>query len=163
MTPQLNHKPQDTSYGERIVRLETINETQEAQLDRVVDKIDKLVDVVHDLKTGQEVILAQFKDFEEKCEERIHYAFEVVADYKATLVRLDDKFRRIDNEFKRQTQEIEKGAWLIDWACEAAKPRKVISAFCKFVLLPGILLAAAVTKLHAIDFLPLMKLFGIIR
>jgi len=163
MTPQPQYKPQDNSYGERIVRLETVNETQEAQLDRVVDKIDKLVDVVHDMKTGQEVILAQFKDFEEKCEERTQYAFEVVADYKKTVVMLEEKFRCVDNEFKRQTQEIEKGAWLIDWANEAAKPRKVISAFCKFVLLPGILLAAAVTKIHAIDFLPLMKLFGVIR
>lgn len=163
MTPQLNYHPHDNSYGERIVRLETRDETQENQLDDLGGKIDKLVDVVYDLKTGQEVILAQYADFERQCVERNKFAAEVVEDYKNTVAKMNDKFQCIDNEFKRQTQEIEKGAWLVDWANEATKPKVILSAFCKFLILPTVLIAAIVTKLHAIDLLPLMKLFGIIR
>ena len=163
MTPQLNYHPQDTSYGERIVRLETRDETHEDKIDDLGEKIDKLVDVVHDLKTGQEVILAQFRDFEEKCDERTRYAFEVVADYKKTVEHMNDKFESIDNEFKRQTKEIEKGDWLIDWANEATKPKVLITTLFKFVVLPFVIIAAGLSKLHTIDYLPLMKYFGIIR
>lgn len=161
MTPQANYLPKDTSFGERIVRLETLDETQAEQIYGLAVKIDKLVDAVGSMKTGQEVILAQFAEFEKQCNDRTEFAFKVVEDYKKTVERMDAKFHCIDAEFLRQTQEVEKGQWLITWANEFRDnlPKKVASGICKFIMLPIALLAVFMDRAHFIDLTWVLKVF----
>ena len=161
MTPQLNYQPKDTSFGERIVRLETLDETQAEQIDGLAVKIDKLVDVVYDLKTGQDVILTQYVEFEKQCVERNKFAAEVVEDYKKTVARMNDKFQCIDQEFMRQTQEIEKSDWLVTWANEFRDdlPKKILTGVCKFIMLPIALLAVFMDRTHFTDLSFIAKLF----
>ena len=161
MTPQLNYQPKDTSYGERIVRLETRDETQEDKLDDLGEKIDKLVDVVHELKNGQDVVLTQFSGFQVLCEERMTIANEIVADYKSSMKFMNERFTIIDKELERQADDIDKSRWVVNWANDFRDnlPKRLLTGAVKFFMLPLVILAVFLDRAHYIDMNVLFKWF----
>ena len=161
MNPQLNYQPKDTSFGERIVRLETLDETQTEKIDDLGEKIDKLVDVVHDLKTGQDVILAQYAGFQVLCEERMGIANEIVADYKNSMKFMNERFQIIDKEFVRQAEDIDKSRWVVTWANDFRDnlPKRILTGAVKFFMFPLVILAIFLDRAHYIDMNVLFKWF----
>lgn len=159
MTPQLNYQPHDTSYGERIVRLETKDEAQEDKIDELGEKIDNLVEVVHELKSGQDVILEKYAGFQLLCEERMTIANEIVADYKNSMAFMNERFKIIDNEFQRQAEDIDKTRWVVGWANDFRDnlPKRLLSAGVKFFMLPLVILAIFLDRAHYIDMNMLTK------
>jgi len=112
MNSMLRRIEEDRPLSERVVRLEVQDETQEEKLDNLAGKIDGLVEVVHDLKNGQDVVLAQFSAFQVLCEERVNAANEVITDYKKNMIRLEGKFHTVDREMMRQAMEMDELNWV---------------------------------------------------
>jgi len=112
MNSMLRRIEEDRPLSERVVRLEVQDETQEEKLDNLAGKIDGLVEVVHDLKNGQDVVLAQFSAFQVLCEERVNAANEVITDYKKNMIRVEGKFHTVDREMMRQAMEMDELNWV---------------------------------------------------
>ena len=112
MNSMLRRIEEDRPLSERVVRLEVQDETQEEKLDNLAGKIDGLVEVVHDLKNGQDVVLVQFSAFQVLCEERVNAANEVITDYKKNMIRVEGKFHTVDREMMRQAMEMDELNWV---------------------------------------------------
>ena len=120
-----------------------------------------MVDVVHDLKGGQDVILEKYAGFQLLCEERMTIANEIVADYKNSMAFMNERFKIIDNEFHRQAEDIDKTRWVVGWANDFRDnlPKRVVTGVCKFFMLPLVILAVFLDRAHFIDMDLLFKWF----